>query len=222
MKTITTIVLSLSAFMLSSGNTVFGADETNAENTVQTPVDILKLIDSQKNEMNSENTAQTPVDILKLVDSKKDEANDENAVQTSEEKKEVLLTRKAASHKFKWEKSFRKAQSIAKTTGLPIAVLFTGTSWCGYCVKLEKEVLSKSSFSKEMKGVVIGYKSVIDSSFRPENTKDRQLIQKYPCNGAPCLYIISPSGEVMDKLSGYMPYDSYVAWIKKAAASAKN
>lgn len=176
MKAITTIVLSLSAFVLSSGNAVFGADEADAENTVQTP----------------------------------------------EEKKEVLLTRKATSHKFKWEKSFKKAQSVAKTTGLPIAVLFTGTSWCGYCVKLEKEVLSKPSFAKAMKGMVIGYKSVIDSSFRPENNKDRKLIQKYPCNGAPCLYIISPSGEVVDKLSGYMPYDSYVAWIRKTVAAARN
>lgn len=72
-----------------------------------------------------------------------------------------------------------------------------------------------------MKGVVIGYKSVIDSSFTPENKKDKDLLKKYPCSGAPCLYILSPEGEVLDKISGFMPYDSYVGRIKKVAESAK-
>lgn len=172
MKTITSIALCLSAFVLSSGHVVLGEEETNPETTVQTP----------------------------------------------DEKKETVMLKKATSHKFKWEKSFKKARAASMKTGLPIAVLFTGTSWCGYCVKLEKEVLSKPSFTKEMKGVVIGYKSVIDSSFNPENKKDKDLLKKYPCQGAPCLYIISPMGEVLDKIEGFMAYDSYVGRIKQAAA----
>ena len=60
--------------------------------------------------------------------------------------------------KFRWGKSQKSAQQQSEETGLPIVLLFTGASWCGYCVKLEKEVLSKKEFKQGMDGVAIGVK----------------------------------------------------------------
>lgn len=45
-----------------------------------------------------------------------------------------------------------------------IVLLFTGTSWCGFCVKLEKEILSKKDFKQGMDGVAIGVKFEFGSS----------------------------------------------------------
>jgi len=52
-----------------------------------------------------------------------------------------------ANRKAKWQTKMAKAQEEAKKTGLPILVLFTGTSWCPYCIKLEAAVFSKKEFS---------------------------------------------------------------------------
>ena len=72
------------------------------------------------------------------------------------DKEAAAKAAKAAKVKSRWGKSLKSAQKQAEETGLPIVLLFTGTSWCGFCVKLEKEILSKKDFKQGMDGVAIG------------------------------------------------------------------
>ena len=80
------------------------------------------------------------------------------------DKEAAAKAAKAAKVKFRWGKSLKSAQKQAAETGLPIVLLFTGTSWCGFCVKLEKEILSKKDFKQGMDGVAIGVKFEFGSS----------------------------------------------------------
>ena len=80
------------------------------------------------------------------------------------DKEAAAKAAKAAKVKFRWGKSLKSAQKQAEETGLPIVLLFTGTSWCGFCVKLEKEILSKKDFKQGMDGVAIGVKFEFGSS----------------------------------------------------------
>ena len=64
------------------------------------------------------------------------------------DKEAAAKAAKAAKGEIRWGKSLKSAQKQSEETGLPIVLLFTGTSWCGYCVKLEKEVLSKKDSSR--------------------------------------------------------------------------
>ena len=80
------------------------------------------------------------------------------------DKEAAAKAAKAAKVKFRWGKSLKSAQKQAEETGLPIVLLFTGTSWCGFCIKLEKEILSKKDFKQGMDGVAIGVKFEFGSS----------------------------------------------------------
>lgn len=125
---------------------------------------------------------------------------------TAEEKARAARERKAASYAFKWEKSYKRAQSASKATGLPIAVLFTGTSWCGFCMKLEDNVLSKPEFKQAMKGVAVGYKVILPSPGQFLDKKDAKLAANLGMNGGvPCLMVVSPEGKVLGSVVGYPP-----------------
>ena len=50
-----------------------------------------------------------------------------------------------------WLTDYDQAVKTAKETKRPILMLFTGSDWCPYCVKLEKNVLSKTEFKKYAK-----------------------------------------------------------------------
>ena len=45
-----------------------------------------------------------------------------------------------------WLVDMNEALKISEETGKPIMANFTGSDWCGYCIKLEKAVFSKPDF----------------------------------------------------------------------------
>jgi len=45
-----------------------------------------------------------------------------------------------------WLTDFQKAKQTAVATKRPILADFSGSDWCGWCIKLDKEVLSQKAF----------------------------------------------------------------------------
>ena len=102
------------------------------------------------------------------------------------DKEAAAKAAKAAKVKFRWGKSLKSAQKQAEETGLPIVLLFTGTSWCGFCVKLEKEILSKKDFKQGMDGVAIGIKFEFGSS---DFSKSKEA-KTYNITGVPAMVVV--------------------------------
>lgn len=50
-----------------------------------------------------------------------------------------------------WLTDFSVAKKQAKEENKPIIMLFTGSDWCPYCIKWEKEVFSKPEFQSYAK-----------------------------------------------------------------------
>ena len=48
-----------------------------------------------------------------------------------------------------WEADYTKAVARAKAEGKDLFVNFTGSDWCGYCIKLEEEIFTKPEFAAE-------------------------------------------------------------------------
>ena len=48
-----------------------------------------------------------------------------------------------------WLTDFEAAQAAAKSSGKYMLVDFTGSDWCGWCIKLKDEVFSKDHFKTE-------------------------------------------------------------------------
>jgi protein disulfide-isomerase len=47
-----------------------------------------------------------------------------------------------------WLNRVEKAQVLSQTTGKPIFAFFTGSDWCGWCHKLQREVFAKPAFKE--------------------------------------------------------------------------
>ena len=59
----------------------------------------------------------------------------------------AIITNSAFAQKGEqWLTDMDKAQKVAKAEGKDIFMFFTGSDWCGWCIKLDKEVLDKPEF----------------------------------------------------------------------------
>lgn len=45
-----------------------------------------------------------------------------------------------------WHIDFEKAKEASQASGRPILMDFTGSDWCGWCIKLKDEVFNKAEF----------------------------------------------------------------------------
>ncbi len=123
-----------------------------------------------------------------------------------------------ANRKAKWLTKMDKAQEQSKETGLPILVLFTGTSWCPYCIKLEKEVFSKSDFKtfadQNLVLLVLDY----GPGGTPNNKKDEKLAKDYGVTGYPTYFLTDATGKQLAKggfHDGINP-TGFSGWVKAA------
>lgn len=52
----------------------------------------------------------------------------------------------AQSQENVWHTDLTKAMSISEKSKKPIMMFFTGSDWCGWCIRLQKEVFNTPSF----------------------------------------------------------------------------
>ena len=125
-----------------------------------------------------------------------------------------------------WETDFAKASAKAKAEGKYILIDFSGSDWCGWCVKLDKEVFSKNAFKNYAKEnlVLVLADFPRDKSKQSEKLQkqNKELAKKYNVGGFPTVFILNPEGKLIDK-TGYQDGgpEAYVTYIKKVIAEAK-
>lgn len=93
-----------------------------------------------------------------------------------------------------WLVNFDKAAEISMKTGKPILANFTGSDWCGWCVKLKKEVFVKPTFKKwAEENVVLLELDYPRRTPQPENIKkqNRELQQFFKVRGYPTLHMFT-------------------------------
>lgn len=54
-----------------------------------------------------------------------------------------------------WETNVTKAMKVSNKTKKPMLLFFTGSDWCGWCIRLQKEVLKTPEFAAWAKKNVI-------------------------------------------------------------------
>ncbi|MBS1535660.1 MAG: thioredoxin family protein [Bacteroidetes bacterium] len=123
-----------------------------------------------------------------------------------------------------WETNLKKASETSIKTKKPLLLFFTGSDWCGWCMKLQSEVLKTPEFAKwAQKNVVL-----VELDF-PRRTpqlpeiqqQNNELQQIFAIRGYPTVWFAIPSkkdGKInLDKLGS----TGYVAggpskWIETA------
>lgn len=56
------------------------------------------------------------------------------------------VTGQSNEGELEWYTKIEKAQERSKQTGKPIFAFFTGSDWCGWCHKLQRDVFEKQAF----------------------------------------------------------------------------
>ena len=124
-----------------------------------------------------------------------------------------------------WTDDFEAARSQAEAEGKLLLVDFSGSDWCGWCMKLDREVFAKQEFLKGVKNdfVLVMIDSPKDKSLLSAKAarQNPELLRKYNISGYPTVLIMDASGEVLDKTGyregGPRKYVKYLMDVKKSA-----
>lgn len=117
----------------------------------------------------------------------------------------VLIS--AQAEELNWFTSLPKAQEKAKTEKKMVLLDFTGSDWCGWCIKLDKEVFSTPEFAKYAKEnlalvqVDFPRKKKLPADLKKAN---QELQEKYQIQGYPTIIVLNSEGKKVGQL-GYMP-----------------
>ena len=114
-----------------------------------------------------------------------------------------------------WLSDYKKAQQEAKTSNKFLLLDFTGSDWCGWCKRLEKEILSQSQFENYARENLV----LLEVDFprakpqSPELRKQNQeLAQQYQIEGFPTIVVLDGDGQKLWQYDGYFP-DGPAAFI---------
>lgn len=122
--------------------------------------------------------------------------------ETKKEKVAVPDDRVAA-----WTGSLEQAKAEAAKYDLPILLLYTAPSWCGYCRKLDDQLIKQDEFKTYAnKNLVL---LIVDYSDRAEGNKwaekNKKIIEACPVYGYPHMYLLTPDTKNLGSVQYYEP-----------------
>ena len=123
-----------------------------------------------------------------------------------------------------WTEDYAKAVEQAKAQKKNLLLDFTGSDWCGFCIKLDKEVFDTPKFKAFAKDNLVLVKVDFPHS-KPQSPKVKkqngELKEKFPFNGYPTVVILDPEGKELGRQGGYAPGSGPEAYIQKLSGFLK-
>lgn len=119
-----------------------------------------------------------------------------------------------------WMTDLPAAQQKAGQEGKAVFVNFTGSDWCGWCVRMHKAVYSTQRFENFISDkfvpmeVDIPNRNDFDAQLRVRN---EQLCVRYNVQGFPTALILSPQGDVIGGFNGAIMDQNKVETVLTAA-----
>lgn len=109
-------------------------------------------------------------------------------------------------HEGRWLDNFEHARLIAAREDKPILADFTGSDWCGWCIKMDEEIFSKEKFLDYSKDKLVLVK--VDFPNRKKIPATIQAINsetahRYQVKGYPTVLLLTPQGEELGRF-GYI------------------
>ncbi|MDB6124038.1 MAG: trxA [Pedosphaera sp.] len=110
-----------------------------------------------------------------------------------------------AAEKAEWLTDLPKAKDQAKAENKLVLMDFTGSDWCGWCIKLDKEVFSTPEFAEYAKKNLV----LVEVDFpnkKPQSAElkkaNEALQEKYKIEGYPTVIVLNSEGKKVGEL-GY-------------------
>ena len=117
-----------------------------------------------------------------------------------------------------WMTDFDAAKAKAKAENKSMLLNFTGSDWCGWCIKLDQEVFGKAAFKEyaaaELVLVELDFPQVKQQSAELK-AQNEALEAQYEIRGYPTILVLSPDAILIEK-TGYQPggAEAYVNHIQ--------
>ncbi len=140
------------------------------------------------------------------------------------------LSFQAQTETQEWHNDMNKAIQKSMETGKPLFLFFTGSDWCGWCIRLQKEVFQTPYFTQWAKENVVlveldyPRKKQLPDELKAQNQTMQQIFQ---VQGYPAVYLVIPEvqqdGSVNFKPLGQTGYAAGgpESWCASASAMIK-
>jgi protein disulfide-isomerase len=131
----------------------------------------------------------------------------------------------AADAKTGWKTDLPQAKEQAKKENKLILLDFTGSDWCGWCIKLDHETFSQQEFTdyakKNLVLVEVDFPRSKEQS-EAQKSANEALQKKFNVEGFPTIVVMKPDGTVVWKKEGYLEGGpkAMIAEIEKAKKKA--
>ncbi len=116
----------------------------------------------------------------------------------------ILAT--SARAELNWLTDPKAAQAEAKQANKLVMLDFTGSDWCGWCIRLKKEVFSKPEFQEYANKNLV----LVEIDFPKGKAQAKELVQqnmqlasRYSVQGFPTLIVLDANGKKVGEL-GYV------------------
>ena len=106
----------------------------------------------------------------------------------------LLWSGNAASQELIWHTDMSKAVDLATKENKKMLLFFTGSDWCGWCTKLEKEVFDTSDFATWSDDIVLVELDFPKRTPQDERTRgqNQNLQSMFGVRGYPTVFFVSP------------------------------
>ena len=123
-----------------------------------------------------------------------------------------------------WLNDYKKAQEEAKAGNKILLLNFTGSDWCGWCIKFDRDVLSRPQFKEYARNNLV----LVELDFPRVKTQsaelqkqNRQLARQYEVVGFPTIIALNSDGQKLWEYDGYFAggLEAFIAELEKLRKS---
>ena len=120
-----------------------------------------------------------------------------------------------------WKTDYTAALAEAAKENKMVLLDFTGSDWCGWCIKLQKDTFSKPEFKKFAQESLV----LVELDFPRGKTQsdelkkqNEELAEKFGVQGFPTLVLLDPQGKEAARNVGYLQGgpEAFVQWVESA------
>ena len=123
-----------------------------------------------------------------------------------------------------WVTDFDAAKAQAAKEGKAVLVDFTGSDWCGFCIKLKKEVFDSPEFDAYAKDKFVCLEIDLPqgNKISAEQKKiNEELSELYNVDGFPSIFVMTPQGYVVGGFCGFRALPEVQKALDTGLANAK-
>ncbi|MBV8901158.1 MAG: thioredoxin family protein [Verrucomicrobia bacterium] len=117
-----------------------------------------------------------------------------------------------------WQTDFARAKAAATESRRFMLLDFTGSDWCPWCIRMDKEVFERPAFADfAAKHLVLVKLDFPRGKPQPpaEKVQNEQLAQKFKIQGYPTYVLLDTAGNEVRRQEGYLPGGpvEFIRWL---------